>query len=648
MCLAIVTTVRAAAAEEEVTDEAIDVVVEGAPIAPSPRDPTPSSYRVGAERLAEPGLDLADALDRAPGVTTTQTGGSADPAFVSIRGGRSAQTPLYLSSIRLNDDITGQLDLSSLPPWMLHHVEIYRGHAPRWVDELGMGGAILLEPHLPRGTHASAAIGAGSFGAREGRAALSLGEGAASALVAVGHRAGDGDFFYRDDGGTRFDERDDVERRRENADHREIDGWAMGRMATPEASLTVLAHSFAREAGAPGLLLPGARQSRVSIRRFAGGVAAVVACAERWCSLEVNASYLATRYHLRDPRGELGQGRDVDARGARLAERIRLELSPTESWALGLGLGHTGTRLALDGDFEVRERAARQSFRPVVDVRWSPLRRLDLIAVAAVDCHTTRGSAEADGACGVLEPTGRAGVRYAPWAPVDVFANLGRYVRVPTLGEKYGVSAAVLGNPALTVEKGVSAEVGVRATGAAGAVTLFGEVVGFARFVDDLVGYRRASLGAVRPHNVASARVLGAEVVGGASLARHLTAELVLGWLDPRDRSGDRQVENDRLPYLAALSLTPSLVFRSPRWALIGLDEATLALRYRHQGPRVADPAGLVALPAQNLLEIAAGLAFSEVKLRARLENLLDDRTFDLVGFPLPGRAFHALVEVGW
>src|SRR5690606_5434125 len=99
-------------------------------------------------------------------------------------------------------------------------------------------------------------------------------------------------------------------------DHREIDGWAIGRVTTPEARLTVLAHSFSRDAGAPGLLLPGARHSRVSIRRLAGGVSAIVDCAEHGCRLEVDASYLATRYHLRDPRGELGQGRDVDTRGA--------------------------------------------------------------------------------------------------------------------------------------------------------------------------------------------------------------------------------------------------------------------------------------------------------------------------------------------
>src|SRR5690606_18573292 len=99
LALVALTAARTGAADEPAIDdeeEVIDVTVTGDPTAPSPRDPTPASYAIRRERLSEPGLDLADALDRAPGVTIARTGGSADPAFVSLRGGRSAQTPVYL------------------------------------------------------------------------------------------------------------------------------------------------------------------------------------------------------------------------------------------------------------------------------------------------------------------------------------------------------------------------------------------------------------------------------------------------------------------------------------------------------------------------------------------------------------------------
>ena len=47
----------------------------------------------------------------------------------SHRGATSAQTPIYLAGVRLNDELTGTVDLSSLPLWMLHRIEANRVRA---------------------------------------------------------------------------------------------------------------------------------------------------------------------------------------------------------------------------------------------------------------------------------------------------------------------------------------------------------------------------------------------------------------------------------------------------------------------------------------------------------------------------------------
>jgi hypothetical protein len=36
------------------------------------------------------------------------------------------------------------------------------------------------------------------------------------------------------------------------------------------------------------------------------------------------------------------------------------------------------------------------------------------------------------------------------------------------------------------------------------------------------------------------------------------------------------------------------------------------------------------------------------VTTRVRVANLLDNRDFDVVGLPLPGRSVHATMEVWW
>jgi iron complex outermembrane receptor protein len=213
------------------------------------------------------------------------------------------------------------------------------------------------------------------------------------------------------------------------------------------------------------------------------------------------------------------------------------------------------------------------------------------------------------------------------------------------LGELYGVSATVLGNERLVAEDGVSFDLGVTSEGRAGPLTFWGQALGFARLSWDLVAYRRSSFGAIRPFNADRSRTLGAEVAVGLTAWRALDAGLSMTLLDPRDTSDGGPARN-LIPYLSRLVLAPTIGLTSPPWETVALDAATLRLRYLHRSSRVADPAGLILLSEQNLLDLDATLAFAEMVLvRARIANLIDQRTVDLVGYPLPGRSYHAMVE---
>jgi iron complex outermembrane receptor protein len=217
------------------------------------------------------------------------------------------------------------------------------------------------------------------------------------------------------------------------------------------------------------------------------------------------------------------------------------------------------------------------------------------------------------------------------------------------LGELYGVSATVLGNDALETETGWSLDTGVSAKWSDETFATYGQVVGFARWSDELIAYRRSSLGAVRPYNAASARVLGVEVAAGASLWGVLRAQLAVTLLDPREVSDDRAVVSDLLPYEARLVVAPEVELASPAWPLVMLDTASVAARFRYRSERVADPAGLVVLEAERQLDVDASLLFfGHLGLRGRVANVLDERTFDLVGYPLAGRSFHVLLEGWW
>jgi iron complex outermembrane receptor protein len=635
--------------EEEEEEETIDVRVRGAPPVESPRDRTLVAYLVRRAALEPPGRTLADALASVPGVQIQRSGGSADLATASLRGATSAQSPVYLAGIRLNDELTGTADLSTLPTWMLERIEIFRGHAPAGVDDMGLGGAVLLEPRLGSNGEARSAIGFGSFGEREGRAALSFGDREAGALAAVRYASADGDYSFLDDRGTRFDDGDDVLRSRDNGDHQELDAWAVGRLRSGRSRLVTLVNAYAREAGAPGLQLPGARHTRIAQRRVLAGATGEVDCprTSAGCRIEIGTDLLLSRYALRDPLRELGGAELTRTEGARVGQRLGARFEVFDGFELGFRGTLRESRIGVDTEDATLVRAERLLVRSEIDAFANVGERLSLALMSALECHAT-SSGTTDRGCDVLAPVARLGAR-VDLEPVAILANAGRYLRVPTLGELYGVSATVLGNDALETETGWSLDTGVSAKWSDETFATYGQVVGFARWSDELIAYRRSSLGAVRPYNAASARVLGVEVAAGASLWGVLRAQLAVTLLDPREVSDDRAVVSDLLPYEARLVVAPEVELASPAWPLVMLDTASVAARFRYRSERVADPAGLVVLEAERQLDVDASLLFfGHLGLRGRVANVLDERTFDLVGYPLAGRSFHVLLEGWW
>ncbi len=139
-------------------------------------EPFVASSRVTRERLRRRGCGVPDVLRSEAGVQIAESGGLGAPATASIRGATAAQTPVYLGGVRLNDQVGGAADLSTIPLWLVERVDVYRGNAPFEADELGMGAPIFFEPRRPRRIEAAAGATIGSFGTRAGFGYFSLGE----------------------------------------------------------------------------------------------------------------------------------------------------------------------------------------------------------------------------------------------------------------------------------------------------------------------------------------------------------------------------------------------------------------------------------------------------------------------------------------
>jgi iron complex outermembrane receptor protein len=607
---------------------------------------------VSREELAAPGLRVAEVLRGQVGVQITETGAFGAPATASVRGATAAQIPVYLAGVCLNDDVAGTADLSRIPLWLVDRVEIYRGNAPLEADRLGLGGAIFFEPRWPHGTEAGTGQMLGSFGAQGAWGYASLGGHDAAVLAGVSAETATNDYTFVDDHGTLLAPTGTSVQTMTNAQVATYDAWLLGRASLGSGRFVeAFANATTREQGVPTLALVPSREAHATFDRgLAGARAAIPVDGEGIASLEARTAVSLARAVYSDPLDELALlAHRVTLAGTRADERMALNVEASESLTLRGALDVSSETLARDEDDGAALRARRLASRAAAAARQWIGRALSVQALAAAQCDGT--SVTSTSTCDLFAPTGRVGVAWTEptW---DAFANVGRYVRTPTLGELYGMSVLVRGNPSLAQESGVSADVGLRWAAREDGKTRapWGYVGGFARWTNDLVSFVRSSQGYVEPINVGSARVVGLEAQAGVGFLRWFAADVTATLLDPRDTTPGRLLVNDILPFQSRLVFVPRLSAESRRVGVRPVGRVRAELRWVYQSSRYADNAGLAVIPEQSSLdaELLAQTADDRFTVRVRATDLLDTQRFDVVGFPLPGRSAFASLEETW
>lgn len=604
-----------------------------------------SGWVVSGDALRSPGLQTVDVLRASPGVQVTQTGGFGAPATASLRGATAAQTPVYFAGIRLNDEVGGAANLADVPLFFLDRVEVYRSHAPLVADRLGIGGAIFLEPKRPRAEEAGLGAMAGSFGSRSGHAYVGAGGNDDAVLAAIQLFGAENDYSFDDDRGTLYRSTDDRPGRLANADVTGHNVWLGARSSRRRACTTLVGNLAEREQGAVKLATVPAQSARNRFRRTLVGLSSAVPLGgDSWHgSLEARTAIVTSETEIDDPLRELGLLSD---RTRTPGDRVEQTVSSRQQFprlALIEQLSASIERIQRfgrsGGVSELELSAHRGVVRAAFGAEYELFRGLFVDGAGAGECTATATGTL--GGCDALAGTGRLGASVRAES-YELYLNLGRYHRPPTLSELYGVSLLVRGNEELVPELGGTAELGGRWQWLSRAERrlLWIDAAAFARGTQELLTYVRTAQGTMRPVNRDRSRALGTELGAGMSPWRWLEGELTLSLLDPRDTSPARETVNDILPFQSRLVASARVrlevpIARGP-WEGVGITaHGTL------QSSRYADPAGLGVIPAQNNLDLEVDMELLDEHLRAalRIGNLLDARRFDIVGYPLPGRS---------
>lgn len=593
--------------------------------------------------------DLAEVLRGAPGLTVRSLGGVGAWSGVSIRGSSYRQVLVHLDGVPLNPDGIDAVNLTEIPLAALAQVRVWRGLAPIRYGSGAMGGVIDLISPVEAESPPVVRVGIGSLHTL--RASISgggrVGEG--DGFVAVDALHTEGDFLHLSDAGTRFVSEDDAWRLRANNDKLQVAVHGRVRQQVGDWQISLLEAAVLRQEGLPGPIGDPALDVRLRTARSLTTLS--LQGVQGPIGLIVRGWYLGRRDALDDRAGELGVGSSWAADGFHTAggwSSARGEPSP---WLALTGIVHGRWERYQGRDLIARvtgEPADRGVIGTAVEATgtwWSDRVGLTL----ALDARGI-AAGSASSWSGLLP---RASLAVSPTPGFALQAQAGATFRPPTLTELYGDRGAVVGNPDLQPERATAVELGAAVRGPWGRhVQVEGELVGYSRWVRDLVVYVQNAQRTMVPQSFGRARILGLEAALALKLGGVVESRTSLTLQDPRNRTDDPAVHGRLLPSTPRVQLDQQTTIRYGERLEVGH-------RLHHLGATFFDATNwLISAPRWlhsvhvRLTPWAVGPSFELAVL-----NLTNVRTHevdidplqpaagtmttavtDLVGYPLPGR----------
>ncbi|MFH1529231.1 MAG: TonB-dependent receptor [Pseudomonadota bacterium] len=631
-------------------DEGPGVVIE----APRPsldlkHDQAAAGVVLLPEDLDDPGETLPAVLDQQAGVRVTRLGGPAAFSTLSIRGSTGDQVLVIIDGIPLNAAAGGAVDLSRLPLGNLERIEVYRGTVPLCLGASAIGGAVSLATRRPRGRELSVSAETGAFGARAAR--LFFGERQPRWDLALGLDYGgwEGGFPYLHDGGTRFDPTDDrsVQRRNNRAD--QLGALARGGVQIGGRwRLDAVDWFFWRDQGIPGL---GQFETRRAGYFSLENLSALDLRGEDLAGMvdwRTTMSLRWARSRFSDPLSEVGlAGGGADDTTWAPGVRTHLAVTPLPWWKVDVAAGVRYERFEPLGAALSAAPSERHRVDGGLETAFH-VPALDLLFIPSVRVEHADSRGPAAAAAGT-EWSGRVALVNESLPDLRVSISGGRGVRLPSLFELFGNSGRVLGNTGLRPETAWSADGGIvySSTMLPAGWKLRAEAFAFLSSVEDLIQFVQTAQNVAVAENVDRALLRGVELGLRADLLRHLRLSGNWTLLDARNTGGVAAREGKDLPGRPASKWYARAegYFRE----IPHVRELSLYVDAEWIAGNFIDNANLVAVGDRFRLGLglAARLRRPDLSLAVAAQNLTDERTMDLAGYPIPGRSWHLLLTWG-
>jgi vitamin B12 transporter len=613
---------RAKAGEPDAVLPPIDVPTTGpepsGPVLPSDsKDPTAFVTEISVRDRKGEALSTAELLASAPGATIHRLGDLGQLATVSLRGASSSQVLILLDGVPLTTGALGTVDLSTIPPQLIDHIEVLRGIAGAWYGAGALGGVVNVVSVHPKSGEAAAQVTYGEWNTLNVNGSGGLGStspNGSSGVVGMSFFRSDGDFTYRYNPTPQLDT-PLVTAVRENNQSLALSGLGSAQVPVGPGRLTLVAQGGGGDRGLAG---PYYAPTPNDHETFGRGIAGA-----RWDAPQlvgpVDVELLAQGRidSLNVQLQQTGPSAQVDVASGGSASVS----TPLWQWQrLSAEIGGGGESLT-SPDYG---NPSRGSFFAAVQDDLTPWRWLEVVPAVRMDLvGQFLGASPGIGVAAF--PLGRPG-------PLELRANAGLSFRAPSFAELYLQQGVVVPNPDLQPEHGQSVDFGAALT--VGPTLL--SVTGFISRYEDLILYEIYPPLRAKPFNEGQAVIQGVEVQAVVRPWPFLSFVANGTYLNTFDADPSSRTYGDPLPYRPPLSFYGRVAYdQAPFRGAVEVDVAS---------GQPLNPAGSLILPGHAIVDATAGVRVLArpvaLWLSAEVKNLTNDQAPDVFGYPLPGTAF--------
>lgn len=649
LCLALSAPILARAQYGETAE------VERELAATNREDATASGTEIDLTDRPEANETAQDVLPEIPGANVVFLGGPFNFVSLSLRGIEAENTTVLLGDFPLSNRDTGAFDFSQISISAFERIEVYRGGAPAWFNNGSIGGVVRLIPRENPTNGVGANVGVGSFGTYRAEVEGSVNKGRVRSFNDFRYGRTLGDFPYLNDRCTAFDPSDDGEELRQNNDAQRFQGLSFTEVDTAKGGVDIILLGTHLERGVPGAGCDPVLQARQARTQAFGGTS-YTQTGQRPDGKDYELQAVLGGGYIRnqvaDPFGEIGiAGPSAsDDRTANAYTRIgtRLQMSDQVDLII-LGTAQFDHFQPRTDQISSAPRPSQRAegavvLEPRVHGRWRntilELRPSVRLGFSQTRIRSFELGPSVDRENNIFLPAIRIGAAIGPlpWLTIATSGYTG--VRLPTVLELFGTRARIEGNPELNPESGLGGDLSVVMAGRARILKGSAEIRGFLNSTEDKIVVQRTVRNQITFRNQGSAKAWGAEARFAGEISPYFTFASTLTGLLTRNQNGKQ---------LPAFTPFTTLTRFEGHTRKLGsqVDDLVAFAQFYYRAGGYSDPANLVPFPDFKPFTLGVyALMFGErlwIAFTAR--NINDDRSFDVLGYPLPGRNYAVSVS---